>query len=94
MITKQGYGTDMKRIVFLAVVSVLAGCMASKPVAESELVLCESPRPEMCTREYRPVCGYKSAPGDRQYLTQSYGNACTACADSEVKGFVAEGCPE
>ena len=84
----------MKRIVFLAVVSVLAGCMANKPVAGPDLVLCESPRPEMCTREYQPVCGYKSTTGDRQYHLQSYGNACAACADSEVKGFVAEDCPE
>ncbi|WP_432473628.1 hypothetical protein [Amphritea sp. HPY] len=84
----------MKPTIVFALFVALTGCVANAPVASLDLVICESPRPQMCTREYRPVCGYKPAPGDRQYLTQSYGNACAACADSEVKGFVAEACPQ
>lgn len=84
----------MKPTIVIALFVALTGCVANEPALQPDLVFCESPRPQMCTREYRPVCGYKSAPGDRQYLTQSYGNACTACADSEVKGFVAKDCPQ
>jgi hypothetical protein len=40
---------------------------------------CADPRPQMCTRDYRPTCGVR-----RDGTRRTYGNACTACADSEV----------
>ncbi|AKH69239.1 hypothetical protein IMCC21906_01561 [Spongiibacter sp. IMCC21906] len=54
---------------------------------------CETPRPEMCTREYRPVCGHVDTgircvkapcPSERH---KTYGNDCSACADKKVIGF-------
>ena len=50
--------------------------------AAPEMKACEDPRPEVCTLDYRPVCGQ---PGDSE--TQTYGNACMACGDASVIGF-------
>ncbi|MBD2859846.1 hypothetical protein IB286_12605 [Spongiibacter sp. KMU-158] len=56
-------------------------------------VSCESPRPQICTREYRPVCGHVdtgtrciTAPCDSA-RHQTYGNGCSACADDKVIGY-------
>ena len=44
--------------------------------------VCTEPRPQMCTREYRPVCGERKGMDGR-----TYGNGCTACADPEVIAY-------
>lgn len=51
--------------------------------------LCEEPRPEACTRDYRPVCGTHGdgSPG-------TYSNGCVACANAEVVAWVEGACPE
>lgn len=54
---------------------------------------CESSRPQMCTQEYRPVCGHVDTgircvttpcPSERH---KTYGNACGACAEEDVVGY-------
>lgn len=57
----------------------------SMPVAGGA---CADPRPKMCTREYRPACGLR-----RDGSRKTYGNACTACTDSEVVSQAAGACP-
>jgi len=47
-----------------------------------DLILCEEPRPEICTREYNPVC---AALQDGSTKTGSTG--CTSCSDPDVKGY-------
>ncbi len=49
---------------------------------------CADPRPQMCTRDYRPACGTK-----RDGSRRTYGNACTACSDAEVVSQAAGACP-
>ena len=49
---------------------------------------CADPRPQMCTRDYRPACGLR-----RDNTSRTYGNACSACADSEVVSQSARACP-
>ncbi len=59
---------------------------------------CTTPRPEMCTREYRPVCAQKfngiqckKAPcPDTDQVT--FSNACEACADIKVQSFQLGAC--
>lgn len=70
------------------------GCAPSAPSVPSEgtsspidAVFCEEPRPEACTREYMPVCGFKSN-GD--FFTA--GNKCEACANSAVDYYVPGAC--
>lgn len=57
----------------------------SMPVAGGA---CADPRPQMCTQDYRPACGLR-----RDGSHKTYGNACSACADSEVTSQAAGACP-
>ena len=50
--------------------------------------LCPETRPQICTREYLPVCG-RLADGSRK----TYSNGCEACADRQVVAFNADACP-
>lgn len=49
---------------------------------------CADPRPQMCTRDYRPACGTR-----RDGSRRTYGNACGACADPDVVSQAAGACP-
>lgn len=48
---------------------------------------CQDPRPEMCTREYNPVCATYKNDSKKTAAT-----GCTACSDSEVTGYIAGAC--
>jgi len=52
-----------------------------------DLILCEEPRPQICTKEYDPVCGTLK---DGSVKTGSTG--CTSCSDSEVVGYKMGAC--
>ncbi|HEX9555518.1 MAG TPA: hypothetical protein VF991_03425, partial [Reyranella sp.] len=49
---------------------------------------CADPRPQMCTREYRPACGLH-----RDGSRKTYGNPCSACSDPGVVSQAAGACP-
>ena len=49
---------------------------------------CADPRPQMCTRDYRPACGLH-----RDGNPQTYGNACSACSNPHVLTQSAGACP-
>ena len=57
----------------------------SLPVAGGR---CADPRPQMCSRDYRPACGLR-----RDGSRKTYGNACSACADPDVVTQDAGACP-
>ncbi len=52
-----------------------------------DLILCEEPRPQICTREYNPVCGTLQ---DGSTKTGSTG--CTSCSDPDVVGYKMGAC--
>ena len=54
---------------------------------ELDLILCEEPRPQICTREYNPVCATLQ---DGSTITGSTG--CTSCSDPEVVGYKMGAC--
>ncbi len=64
----------LRPFVFLMTKAELAD--ESLPIAGGR---CADPRPQMCTRDYRPACGVR-----RDGSRKTYGNACSACADPEV----------
>ncbi len=49
---------------------------------------CASPRPQICTMDFRPACGVR-----RDGTRKTYSNACSACADSDVESQAAGACP-
>ena len=87
----------------------ISGCQDNKPGTNpsptaklpiGKYTECKDPRPEMCTSEFRPVCGNidtgtrcVTAPcPSNEYKTAS--NACTACADKKIDGYWLSACPE
>ena len=84
----------MTYILLLAVLSQLSISCASygekndinEPGA-LDVILCEEPRPQICTREYNPVCATLN---DGSIKTGSTG--CAACSDAQVKGYVMGAC--
>ncbi|MCK5122521.1 MAG: DUF4136 domain-containing protein [Methylococcales bacterium] len=52
-------------------------------------ISCSDPRPEICTMDYQPVCGF-----DLDNNIKTYSNACTACSDKEVVKYIKNKCSE
>jgi hypothetical protein len=75
------------KFVFIVAGSFVAVACASVPPAGEAvssvpgLTACEDPRPQVCTLQYQPVCGFASA-GE----FKTYSNACSACSDQKVTG--------
>lgn len=74
----------------LCLLVCLTGCAADpQPAVPANLTLCPEQRPQICTREYNPVCA-ALADGSRK----TYATGCTACADQQVSGWEPGACPE
>lgn len=52
-----------------------------------DIILCEEPRPQICTREYDPVCATL-----KDGSTRTGATGCTSCSDSEVVGYKKGAC--
>ena len=52
-----------------------------------DLILCEEPRPQVCTREYNPVCATL-----KDGSTKTGSTGCTSCSDPEVVGYKMGAC--
>ena len=74
--------------IFVACVWLVACVSPNPPNDVAVLHHCEEPRPQVCTRDYRPVCARSDS---KPYETA--GNACTACSSAEVAGYVEGECP-
>ena len=52
-------------------------------------ISCSGPRPEICTMDYQPVCGF-----NLDNSSKTYSNACTACSDKEAVKYIKNKCTE
>jgi tetratricopeptide (TPR) repeat protein len=77
--------SDYRPVPFQFIMTRAELAPESLPVAGGA---CADPRPQMCTREYRPACGLR-----RDGSRRTYGNACTACSDPDVVSQAAGACP-
>ena len=87
----------------MALLAGLPACVQTappKPSAEArtDFVTCPTVRPQICTRDYRPVCAQRDT-GVRCVTTPcpssewvTLGNACSACSDAKVLGYRAGPC--
>ena len=81
---------------FLFLALFIAGCVRSSTIRSDTFKLdgeCVEPRPELCTKDYRPVCALRDT-GVRCITTpcpstewKTYSNACSACSDPDVMGY-------
>jgi hypothetical protein len=54
---------------------------------ELDIIICQNPRPQVCTREYDPVCATLSDGSKKTYAT-----GCTSCSDEEVISYRSGSC--
>jgi len=94
------YKSIIKNLIYILLLiaspMLLVSCANSQPKVEqgeASYKKCKDPRPQICTREYRPVCATRDT-GVRCVTTpcpatelKTYGNACSACGDSKVLGY-------
>ncbi|MDH3671133.1 MAG: hypothetical protein OES46_08190 [Gammaproteobacteria bacterium] len=78
--------TILSGLILLCAVSCSSN-RGSRDILDHGLTECAQPRPEVCTREYVPVCGRRAG---REWKT--YSNACTACSDYGVVGYKPNAC--
>lgn len=80
----------MKTQIFLICGALIVTGCQSQPEVPSGALVCEEPRPQFCTMDYRPACGYTR---DKEAV-KTFSNACGACADKKVDWVIEGSCPE
>ena len=94
----------LRLLAFCLVAATGITACAIPPLAPAKdtttLIHCTNPRPQICTMDYAPVCALRDAgagctatPCPSGEWTQ-YPNACSACADQRVQGYVKGECPQ
>ena len=73
----------------LTLAALLGGCATAPGGQDASVQVCEDPRPQVCTMDYRPVCA-THADGS----SKTFGNGCSACGDASVVSWVEGECPE
>lgn len=69
-------------ILGLQVMGCSKGTAAEKKIETETLTICTDPRPQICTMDYRPVCGQK-----KDGSVKTYSNGCSSCSDPDVVGY-------
>ena len=73
--------------VFFLVLA-LSACGVNQRPPPSMVTVCETPRPQVCTMEYAPVCANLSVG-----MTKEHSSGCNACADDAVVSYLPGPCP-
>lgn len=84
-------------LIIFSVMFLCLSCSApvnTKPATDQEdshaFTQCKQPRPEICTREYRPVCATLNTGSEEK----TYATGCTACADPAVIKYRESACEQ
>jgi hypothetical protein len=92
---------SLTKISFLLFITFFLAACSTKDVTSNDLlnlaiiksipvIACKTPRPAICTREYRPVCGLNNS--ETEAINATYANSCEACSDVNVKGYQPNSC--
>ena len=77
-------------IIMSGLLLLLSACGSNSVKQAGELIACPpEPRPQVCTREYRPVCAVHIEGADKTYAT-----GCVACTNPEVTGYRRGACKQ
>ena len=81
----------LAKLLPLAASLVLGACAtgSDKEIAAAGATVCEDPRPQVCTMDYRPVCATL-----KDGSIKTFANGCGACAEIEAVSWVENACPE
>ncbi len=73
----------------IAILALLQGCATGgdREAVAADLETCPSPRPQVCTLDYRPVCAVLG-----NGVRKQYSNGCSACGDIAVAGYIMGPC--
>jgi len=74
-----------KLLMLLWFTLTLAACAYSDKNNTTEpeaLITCKEPRPQICTREYNPVCATL-----KDGSTQTMATGCTACSNYQITAY-------
>ena len=88
----QPFKTAIIATLVLAVPAFIGACASTGgdvPAAAANATVCEDPRPQVCTMDYRPVCATLE-----DGSVKTYSNGCGACADMAVISWVENACAE
>ncbi len=95
----------MLRLLLVFIVAILVASCAAQQKAQSsspktDFKACPEQRPQICTREYMPVCATRDT-GVRCVTTpcpsseqKTYSNGCESCADKKVLGYISNACEQ
>ena len=76
----------LKNIGLVVLILNVIACAGSKDKKdgsyEHDLSMCEEPRPQICTREYNPVCATM-----KNGTKKTGSTGCTSCTNPEVVGY-------
>jgi len=75
-------------ITIMTLCLLLSACQ-STAIKQDLQTNCPDLRPQMCTMDFKPVCGVFS-----EGTTKTFSNACTACSDKNILGFQEGKCPK
>ena len=85
----------MMRLSFNLLMALSLGACASQATQPNDdaskaasRIVCQDPRPQICTMDYSPVCGELTDGGSK-----TFSNGCGACAVSNVDGYTPGECP-
>ena len=88
------------KIMILLTVNFISSCSNTDTSRLDEPIHCKSPRPELCSMDYNPVCATRDN-GVRCVTTPcastetaTYSNGCSACSDKKVYSYVLGECKE
>ena len=79
-------------LITLMLSSGLAACSANNTntmLAATQEQQCTEPRPEICTRDYRPVCANL-----KDGTQKTFANGCGACADANADSWIEGECSQ
>ena len=94
---EQTMKTSYKLLTIFSISFFCQSCaesVSNKPATEQNhnhvYTQCTEPRPEICTREYNPVCARLNTGNEEK----TYGNGCSACADPAVIDYRQGACEQ